>query len=171
MNVAKTAKQLKAFRGAIAHGSYCRVLMYWTERPYMCMAAEGAVLCGKHTTVQCKARKSGFKQWISPLNMHAHCGGGREVVGSSSGCTFFPPLCGLHKQTNKQELLCDLMEFFCQTNFCLYITRNKVLIWHNFWRNPICFEIKTKSAVIWQNFSVKPNCFHNKNTYFCFDFT
>ena len=103
--MAKTAKQLKAFRGAIAHGSYCRVLMYWTERPYMCMAAEGAVLCGKHTTVQCKARKSGFKQWISPLNMHAHCGGGREVVGSSSGCTFFPPLCGLQK-TKTVPLLC-----------------------------------------------------------------
>ena len=33
MNVAKTAKQLKAFRGATAHGSYCRVLMTGLKDP------------------------------------------------------------------------------------------------------------------------------------------
>ena len=31
--MAKTAKQLKAFRGATAHGSYCRVLMTGLKDP------------------------------------------------------------------------------------------------------------------------------------------
>ena len=67
---------------------------FWFPGIFELRGVSHCVLCGKHTTVQCKASKSGFKQWISPLKMHAHCGGGRKVVGSSSGCTF----CGLRKR-------------------------------------------------------------------------